>query len=180
MSCSVAIPNSPIFSLSSSHYFTKNCYIISSSTDSLPTSSSSSHSSPVLKKKRPAKLDIPVASLIVELPPAVPSPSAAKDVVEVEGDGFSVYCKRGSRKHMEDRYSASLDLHGQSKQVTSWVAWICSSFFFFLYYIDLLNKFGKVLLNLWLMGFTKWMHVQGPIYSLRFLFVIGTGFFWHI
>lgn len=122
MSCSVAIPNSPIFSLSSSsHYFTKKCSIISSSSEPLSTSScsSSSQSSPVLKKKRPAKLDIPVASLIVELPPAVPSPSATKDVVEVEGDGFSVYCKRGSRKHMEDRYSASVHLHGQSKQVTS-------------------------------------------------------------
>lgn len=121
MSCSVALPNSPIFSLSSSsHYFTKKCSIISSSSDSLPTSSCSpSHSSPVLKKKRPAKLDIPVASLIVDLPPVVPSPSAAKKVVEVEGVGFSAYCKRGSRKHMEDRYSASLDLHGQSKQVTS-------------------------------------------------------------
>jgi len=120
MSCSVAIPNSPIFSFSSSsHYFTKKCSIISSSSEPLSTSSySSSHSSPVLKKKRPAKLDIPVASLIVDLPPALPSPSAAKDVVEVEEVGFSVYCKRGSRKHMEDRYSASLDLHGQSKQVT--------------------------------------------------------------
>jgi protein phosphatase 1L len=120
MSCSVALPNSPIFSLSSSsHYFTKNCSIISSSSEPLSTSSSSSHSSLILKKKRPAKLDIPVASLIVDLPPVVPSPSAAKKVVEVEGVGFSAYCKRGSRKHMEDRYSASLDLHGQSKQVTS-------------------------------------------------------------
>lgn len=95
MSCSVAVSNSTMFSLSSSCHFSLS------------------------KRKRPDKLDIPVANLTIELQPAAPSPTTAKDVVEVEGDGFSVYCKKGGRKHMEDRYSASVDLHGESKQVTS-------------------------------------------------------------
>ncbi|KEH34324.1 putative protein-serine/threonine phosphatase [Medicago truncatula] len=92
MSCSVAVSNSTMFSLSSSCHFSLS------------------------KRKRPDKLDIPVANLTIELQPAAPSPTTAKDVVEVEGDGFSVYCKKGGRKHMEDRYSASVDLHGESKQ----------------------------------------------------------------
>ncbi|GAU27687.1 hypothetical protein TSUD_126330 [Trifolium subterraneum] len=96
MSCSVAVSNSNVFSLSSPCHF------------SLP--------SPVLKRHRPAKLHIPVASLTVEVLPPVPSPTPAKDVVEVEGIGFSVYCKKGIRKQMEDRYSASVNLHGESKQ----------------------------------------------------------------
>lgn len=129
MSCSVAVSNSSVFSLSSSsHYYTKSSIISSSSeplTLALPilnspstTSSCSSHSSPVLKRKRPTKLHIPVvSSLTIDVLPVVPSPSSAKNVVEVEGCGFSVYCKRGSRKHMEDRYSASVDLHGEPNQV---------------------------------------------------------------
>ncbi|MCI86136.1 putative protein phosphatase 2C 25-like, partial [Trifolium medium] len=70
----------------------------------------------VLKRHRPAKLHIPVASLTVEVTPVVASPAPVKDVVEVEGIGFSVYCKKGSRKQMEDRYSASVNLNGESKQ----------------------------------------------------------------
>ncbi|KAL5077174.1 hypothetical protein RYX36_016158 [Vicia faba] len=95
MSCSIVVSSSNMFSLPSPCHF------------SLP--------SPVLKRKRPAKLHIPVASLTIEVPPAVITPAPEKDVVEVEGNGFSVYCKRGSRKHMEDRYSASDDLHEETK-----------------------------------------------------------------
>ncbi|GFY83502.1 protein phosphatase 2C family protein [Actinidia rufa] len=36
--------------------------------------------------------------------------------VEFEGDGYSVYCKRGKRGAMEDRYSALVDFQGDSKQ----------------------------------------------------------------
>lgn len=39
-----------------------------------------------------------------------------REVVEVEGDGYSVYCKRGRREAMEDRFSAKLHIHGHSKQ----------------------------------------------------------------
>lgn len=49
--------------------------------------------------------------------PATPS-AAARDVVEEEREvyGYSVYCKRGRREAMEDRYSASVAIHGDSKQ----------------------------------------------------------------
>ncbi|CAI8596909.1 unnamed protein product [Vicia faba] len=97
MSCSVVVSNSNVFSLPSPCHF--------------------SLSSPVLKRKRPAKLHIPVASQTIEVPPTVKTPAPEKDAVEVEGNGFSVYCKRGSRKRMEDRYSASSDdLHEETKQ----------------------------------------------------------------
>lgn len=39
----------------------------------------------------------------------------ARDV-EAEGLGFSVYCKRGRREYMEDRYSAAVNLQGRPKQ----------------------------------------------------------------
>ena len=37
--------------------------------------------------------------------------------VEREGDDYSVYCKRGRREAMEDRFSAITNLHGDRKQV---------------------------------------------------------------
>lgn len=41
------------------------------------------------------------------------------EAVEVEGDGYSVYCKRGRRGGiMEDRYSAFVDVNGDSKQAS--------------------------------------------------------------
>jgi serine/threonine protein phosphatase PrpC len=36
--------------------------------------------------------------------------------VEVEREEYSVYCKKGRREAMEDRYSAALNLQGDSKQ----------------------------------------------------------------
>lgn len=68
-----------------------------------------------MKRKRPARLDIPVSSLTFGVP-ATPS-AAARDVVEAEGDGFAVYCKRGRQEHMEDRYSAADNLRGEHKLV---------------------------------------------------------------
>ncbi|XP_028804864.1 probable protein phosphatase 2C 25 [Neltuma alba] len=78
-------------------------------------SSSTSPTGTVLKRKRPARLDIPVSSLTFGVP-ATPSSSVARDVLEAEGHGFSVYCKRGRREYMEDRYSAAVNLQGQPKQ----------------------------------------------------------------
>ncbi|KAG6631207.1 hypothetical protein I3843_13G062500 [Carya illinoinensis] len=88
----------------------------SSSSVSVSGTSSSSSTSPntVLKRKRPTRLDIPVAPLSFSVP-ATPS-AAAREVVEEEGDGYSVYCKRGRREAMEDRYSAVLNVQGDSKQ----------------------------------------------------------------
>ncbi|XP_028189245.1 probable protein phosphatase 2C 25 isoform X1 [Glycine soja] len=109
MSCSVAVPTSPVFS-----FYNNN--VNSNSIPSTTPSCSSPPSSPLLKRRRPAKLDIPVASLAFGLSPAA-APSPARDaVVEVDGRGFSVFCKRGRRHHMEDRFSAAVDLHGQPKQ----------------------------------------------------------------
>ncbi|CAH8313117.1 unnamed protein product [Eruca vesicaria subsp. sativa] len=65
----------------------------------------------VLKRKRPPMLDL-------KLPPAVASwstttvktPEKGDEVVEEEQDGvYSVYCKRGRRGPMEDRYYAAVD-----------------------------------------------------------------------
>ncbi|CAL0307741.1 unnamed protein product [Lupinus luteus] len=78
-----------------------------------PVISSTSPNGAVLKRKRPARLDIPVSSLTFGVP-ATPS-AVDRDVVEAEGDGFSVYCKRGRREYMEDRYSAADNLRGESK-----------------------------------------------------------------
>lgn len=86
----------------------------SSSSVSVSTSGSSSPNT-VLKRKRPARLDIPVSSMCFGAP-ATPS-MAAREVVEEEANGYSVYCKRGRREAMEDRYSALLNLQGDSKQV---------------------------------------------------------------
>ncbi|GMY10569.1 probable protein phosphatase 2C 25 [Fagus crenata] len=88
----------------------------SSSSSVLISASGASSTSPnsVLKRKRPAKLAIPEASMCFGAP-ATPS-MAAREVVVEEGDGYSVYCKRGRREAMEDRYSAVLNVQGDSKQ----------------------------------------------------------------
>ncbi|KAK4427132.1 putative protein phosphatase 2C 25 [Sesamum alatum] len=118
-SCTVAISNSPVFSPSSS----------SSSSLCSPNSSSprlirlhkpsglikalagGGDSSAVLKRKRPPRLDIPVVFLEEK-----ESKEAAEELLEVEGDGYSVCCKKGRRDAMEDRYSALVGLHGDSNQ----------------------------------------------------------------
>ncbi|OVA02732.1 Protein phosphatase 2C (PP2C)-like domain [Macleaya cordata] len=73
--------------------------------------SSSSSSAALLKRKRPARIDIPVASLSF----AVPETSVMEEM-EVDREGYSVYCKKGRREAMEDRYSAVVDLQGDPKQ----------------------------------------------------------------
>lgn len=68
-----------------------------------------------MKRKRPTRLHIPVG---------IAAPISAKavntetpGVVEKESDEYSVYCKRGKREAMEDRFSAITNLHGDPKQV---------------------------------------------------------------
>lgn len=79
-----------------------------------------------MKRKRPTRLDIPIGTAGFVAP--ISSSSAAAVVatprkecreVEREGDGYSVYCKRGRREAMEDRFSAITNLHGDHKQVIS-------------------------------------------------------------
>lgn len=125
MSCTVAISNSPVFSPS-------RVPVPASSSSSSPlrilrlqkplpsslirasTDCSVSTSPTVLKRKRPSRLDVPAFSMSFGNIPA--TPTAGADLVEAEGDGYSVCCKRGRKSAMEDRYSATVNLHADSKQ----------------------------------------------------------------
>lgn len=82
---------------------------------SVSLSSSSESSATQLKRKRPGRLDIPVAPLSFGVP-ETPKVEGRKEVVEEERDEYAVCCKRGKRAAMEDRYSAVVDIHGDSKQ----------------------------------------------------------------
>ncbi|KAJ0260057.1 protein phosphatase 2C 25 [Hirschfeldia incana] len=141
MSCSVAVCNSPVSSslfcnnkastLSSPHETVS--LALSSSAASSPKSpfrlrfkkpptplvlgSSDSVSSTqvgVLKRKRPTRLDIPIATAS-EIAVATSRREEESREVEMEGDGYSVYCKRGRREAMEDRFSAMTNLEGDRK-----------------------------------------------------------------
>lgn len=72
----------------------------------------------VLKRKRPARLDIPFEGLSGFGLKMTQRRDEKVDDVQVEKDGYSVYCKRGRRGYaMEDRYSAFVGLNGNHKQV---------------------------------------------------------------
>ncbi|XP_060175021.1 probable protein phosphatase 2C 25 [Lycium barbarum] len=77
--------------------------------------SSSSSSTTVLKRKRPARLDIPVV-VSKTLENFRVNQVVMVDDVEDEGEGYYVCCKRGRRGAMEDRYSALVNSQGHSKQ----------------------------------------------------------------
>ncbi|XWS56748.1 hypothetical protein CRYUN_Cryun09bG0112200 [Craigia yunnanensis] len=68
----------------------------------------------VVNRKRPARIEIPTP-MAVKLGFAAETPRGEEEV-QVEGEGYYVYCKRGRRGKMEDRYSAVIDLNGDSKQ----------------------------------------------------------------
>jgi len=71
----------------------------------------------LLKRKRPTRLDIPV---VMGFGGGLATPREVEEAeVEREGYGYSVYCKRGRREAMEDRFSAVVDLEGDAKQVIS-------------------------------------------------------------
>ncbi|CAH8313391.1 unnamed protein product [Eruca vesicaria subsp. sativa] len=74
--------------------------------DSVSTGQSPS----ALKRKRPTKLDIPIGTAGFSSPASEESRE-----VEREGDGYSIYCKRGRREAMEDRFSATTSLQGDRK-----------------------------------------------------------------
>ncbi|GER27082.1 protein phosphatase 2C family protein [Striga asiatica] len=124
-SCAVAISNSPAFSPSSSS--SSICSPKSSSPRLFRLhkpiggliktlaggSESSAAAAAVLKRKRPPRLDIPAVFLGEE---KKSTEAAREEVVEAEGEGYSVCCKRGKREEMEDRYSAVLGIQGDPKQ----------------------------------------------------------------
>lgn len=113
-SCTVAL-NSPVFSPSSSS--SSHCSPRSSiplhKPRGLIRALSGSGSSALLKRKRPPRLDIPIVPVAEKAAAAV----VDQKVVEEEGDGYSVCCKRGRKDVMEDRYSAVVGLQGDLKQV---------------------------------------------------------------
>ncbi|KAK8496787.1 hypothetical protein V6N13_000130 [Hibiscus sabdariffa] len=67
-----------------------------------------------VKRKRPGRIEIPTL-MAVQLGFAAETPRGEEEV-QVEGERYSVYCKRGRRAKMEDRYSATVDRDGDSKQ----------------------------------------------------------------
>ncbi|KAL0317060.1 UNVERIFIED_CONTAM: putative protein phosphatase 2C 25 [Sesamum angustifolium] len=70
----------------------------------------------MLKRKRPGRISIPVASLGFEDIKKTTDLDRSSDV-ELEGEGYSVCCKERKRGgFMEDRYAAVLGLQGDSKQ----------------------------------------------------------------
>lgn len=75
----------------------------------------------VLKRKRPTRLDIPIdtTGFVAPSTGVASTPREERREVEMEDDGYSVYCKRGRRAAMEDRFSAITNLHGDRKQVIS-------------------------------------------------------------
>ncbi|KAE8669366.1 putative protein phosphatase 2C 25 [Hibiscus syriacus] len=68
----------------------------------------------LVKGKRPGRIEIPTL-MAVQLGLSAGTPRGDEEV-RVEAEGYSVYCKRGRRGKMEDRYSAAVDLDGDPKQ----------------------------------------------------------------
>ncbi|KAL4579541.1 hypothetical protein LXL04_015691 [Taraxacum kok-saghyz] len=66
-------------------------------------------------RKRPARIQIPFAPLSITEEISKPNDEVAE--IDEEGEEYSVYCKRGKRGSMEDRYSAVVDLQGDTKQL---------------------------------------------------------------
>lgn len=62
------------------------------------------------------RIDIPSTELRFEREVEKQKEGERVDEVEVEGEGYSVYCKRGKRASMEDRYAVVLGLQGDSNQ----------------------------------------------------------------
>lgn len=92
---------------------------------------SKSPSSLILKRKRPLRIEIPAAPAIVPVGEKIDAAERV-DEVEIEGEEYAVYCKRGRRGQMEDRYSAVVGLEGDSKQV-------CYRYIYLYVYVYVLN-----------------------------------------
>ncbi|KAK1421345.1 hypothetical protein QVD17_23600 [Tagetes erecta] len=100
MSGIIAITNSSVFL--SSPIFRQP--IASTSFSEPYNCDSSSSQSMLLKRKRPAMIQIPSAPLNFIDNVAKPEDDHMMEINE-EGEGYSVYCKRGKRGALEDRYS---------------------------------------------------------------------------
>jgi protein phosphatase 1L len=64
------------------------------------------------------RLDIPLCEITTfgKNNNTTPCGEGRRDFLEREGEEFGVYCKRGRREAMEDRYSALVNVHGNPKQ----------------------------------------------------------------
>lgn len=90
------------------------------------------NSAAVLKRKRPGRIVIPVVAGILGFGLETPRREEERmEVMEAEGDGYSVYCKRGRRGLMEDRFSASIDVNADYKRVPflKITFWLCFVWF---------------------------------------------------
>lgn len=120
MSCSVAIGSSPVFSqqmIPLTFLPSPETLAVGLAHNQLsPAATTSlSRSVPLLKRKRPARIDIPMMGLQAIEPPLG---SDGRREIEEDGARYSVYCKRGRKRiEMEDRYSAAVDLQGDSHMV---------------------------------------------------------------
>jgi hypothetical protein len=164
MSCSVAIPSSPVFSPSLRPL---SCKAASASPEPVAASVSSpapapagsplrpfalralfrdeasssvpqpvsapavasAPSVPVLKRRRPAPLVLPVGSGAAAAAAVAAVESDPRNEVEEEGEKFAAYCRRGKgrrRVEMEDRHVAKVALGGDPKVVS-----MCEALHFF-------------------------------------------------
>ena len=68
-----------------------------------------------LKRKRPTRLEIPSGRPLLDIEKL--TTEELKKEMYVQGSDYSVACKKGCRKAMEDAYSAITDISGYSDQV---------------------------------------------------------------
>nr|XP_043634500.1 putative protein phosphatase 2C 53 [Erigeron canadensis] len=95
--------------------------VMSNSSRDQSSSSSTQSSSTVMlnKRKRPARIQIPLAPLSFvnnNNNEAAKLDAHVNDEIDEEGEAYFVYSKRGKRGPMEDRFSAIVGLQGDSKQ----------------------------------------------------------------
>lgn len=110
---------SPAFKFRYQKSFPPASGVVRDFNDGGPIRPTSCSTSPTLsKRKRPAKLAIPVASFSYSdrVRPPLPAVEDGWEEVEVDGDGYSVYCMKGKRDAMEDRFKAVVEFNRQHKQ----------------------------------------------------------------
>lgn len=122
MNCSIVVPNithntfSPSNSSTSNNIFSlpsnpmsPNVMVRFQPLEGPVSTSNHHHELSLLKRKRPTRINVPIGR-VSNLSNIVSTPRdhvEKLEEIEVEGDGYGVYCKRGrSRAHIEDRYSA--------------------------------------------------------------------------
>ncbi|CAI9091741.1 OLC1v1026845C1 [Oldenlandia corymbosa var. corymbosa] len=82
------------------------------------TSSPSTSTATLLKRKRPARINVPI-SPVAFTDSGNQSPQDCESLNDVDdvGEGYAVYCKRGKKRGaMEDRHAAIVGLLGDSKK----------------------------------------------------------------